>query len=445
MNILIVGAGAVGFNLAKQLAKDRHNITMLDNDIKKVEYAREHLDISVSFGTGTSYQSLLEANINKVDVFAALTNNDEVNLIACLVAKKICNPLTIARVRNPEYSSDKAILTNGELGADFLIHPERLVANAIVKLIRQSNATDFIEFDQGRIQLLGIRLENTAKILDVPLKDLGKVIGNPQMRIVAVKRREITIIPRGNDRLVPGDQIFIICDPDYLNTALSHFGKKDAKVENIMIIGGGQVGRFIAKALEKEVNIKIIESDSKKALSLSEELKHSLVLYGDGTDIDLLVFEGLREMDEFVAVTGDDEANVLTSLLAKHLEVQRTVTLLRKTDYMSLAPSIGMDAAVSKELIAVNAIQQFIRKKNVAFFAQLPGLNAEIIEFIASNSSKIIRNPLMYTDFPKNAIIAAVLKGDALEIPTGSTHIETGDKVVVFSLPSAVKNVEKLF
>lgn len=445
MNILIIGAGAVGFNLAKRLVKDEHNITMIDSDLKRVEYTREHLDVAITVGTGSSYKSLKEASIEKSDVFAALTNNDEVNLVACMMAKKKGVPLTIARVRNPEFSSENALLSNIELGADFLIHPERLVANAIVKLIRQSSATDFIEFDKGKIQLIGLRLESSAKVMNVPLMNLGDIYGNPPLRIVALKRRERTIIPRGDDRLVVGDQIFIICDPNYLNTALGYFGKKDVKVENIMIIGGGQVGRFIAKTLEKDINIKIIESNPVRAVYLAEELRSSLVLNGDGSDLDLLTFENLREMDEFVAVTGDDETNILTSLLANHMQVPRTITLVRKTDYLSLAPSIGMDATVSKELIAVNAIQQFIRKKDVAYFAQLPGLDAEIFEFIANNNSKIIHKPLIEIDFPKNAIIAAVLKNGVLEIPTGVTQIAPGDKVVVFSLPNSVKNVEKLF
>ncbi len=445
MKILITGAGAVGFNLAKRLVKDEHDVLLMDSDLSRVEYAQEHLDIGVLQGNASSYKDLKAAEIEKADFFAALTNNDEVNLVSCMIAKKSGVSVTTARVRNPEYSSKRAILSSKELGADFLIHPERLVAQAIVKLIRQSSATDFIEFDEGRIQLIGIRLDRSAKVLNKPLMELGEVYGNPPLRIVAVKRRERTVIPRGDDRLVPGDQIYIICDPDYLSTALGYFGKKDTKVEDIMIIGGGQVGRFIARTLEKEINVKIIERDEMKAMKLSEELRHALVLHGDGSDLDLLTFEGLREMDEFVAVTGDDEANILTSLLANHMQVPRTITLVRKTDYLALGPAVGMDAAVSKELIAVNAIQQYIRQKNIAFFAQLPGLDAEIIEFVAGSRSKITRQPLMKTDFPKNAIIAAVLKDDGLEIPTGVTRIEPGDKVVVFSLPNAVKNVEIFF
>ncbi len=446
MNLLIVGAGSVGVRLTHRLSLDKHNITIIEKASSKVKYAHEHLDAMVVEGNATSVDILKAADIQNTHVFAAMTTNDEVNLLTCKMAKKFGVQTTIARVKNPDYASPSFMLSKEELGADYIIHPEKETADAIIRLIKQSNATDIVEFDEGKIQFLGIRLDQGCPVLQTPLKDLGETHGNPPLRIVALKRKQFTIVPRGEDRLLEGDQLFIICAPDYMSKALEYFGKTKKIIEDIMIIGGGQVGRFIARALETEMKIKIIEKNRKKAEKLAYDLKKTLVINGDGSDLDLLTFENLNEMDEFIAVTGDDETNIITSLISRHLKVPRTVTLIKKNEYMPLTPSIGMDAVVSKQLITVNAIQKFIRSRQVTQYAELPGMDAEIIEFEAKGKSTICKKPLMELKFPQNSLVAAVLKnGEQLVIPTGHTQVESGDRVVVFALPGAVKNVEKMF
>ena len=446
MNILILGAGDIGFQLCKRLSPERHNITIIESDTQKANRAKEYLDAFVIEGDATGYKQLEEGNIQKADVVAALTNNDEVNLMACRIAKKYGVEVTIARVRNPDYCSPGFVLSKEELGADYIVQPERQTAKAIVRLIRQSSATDIIEIHSGKIRMFGIRLDDNSPLLHTPLKELGSVFSDPPTTLVAIKRRQFTIIPRGDDILVKGDQVFLITHPDNMEKVLANFGKADSKVEDIMIIGGGLIGRYIAEELQKEINVKIIEQDEKKSIFLAEKLKKTLVINGDGSDLDLLTLESLQDMDEFITVSGDDETNIITSLLARHLKVPRTITLISKLEYSSLAPSIGMDAVISKQLITVNSIQKFIRRQQVAFFAEIPGVDAEIIEYIAGEKSKIIRKPLKDTHFPNHSVIGAVLKKDGmLEIPKGDTHIEAGDKVVVFMLPRAQKAVEKLF
>lgn len=445
MNVVIVGAGDIGFHLSKRLSTEKHNITLIDLDPDKVRHAKEQLDAFVVQGSGCSYNTLESAQVRSAEVFAALSNNDEVNILACFFAKKMGVPNTIARVRNPEYTQEE-LLEHKDLGIDFVIHPEQQTASAIAQLVRQSSATDIVSFENGKIQLVGIRLDNNCPVLRIPLKDIGAKYGNPDHRIVALKRRQQTIVPRGDDMLIAGDQLFIICSNENLPDALSFFGKTDTKVENIMIIGGGLVGRFVAKQLEKEIKIKIIESDERKAEELADLLKHALVINGDGSDLDLLTFEGLDEMDEFIAVTGDDEANIITSLVAKHLEVPRTITMLRKMEYLPLTPAIGIDSIISKQQITVNALQKFIRSRQIASFAELPGVDAEIIEYIANERSKIVGKPLMKVKFPKNAIVGAVMRGNGdVVIPIGSTAIEAGDRVVVVSLIDTIEDVEKFF
>ena len=445
MNIVIVGAGDIGFHLAKRLSMEQHSITVIESDSNKVRNAKEQLDAFVVHGSGCSYQMLQKAQISKADIFAALSNNDEVNILACFFAKKMGVDTTIARVRNPEYTN-QALLEFKDLGIDFIIHPEKQTAAAIAQLVRQSAATDIVSFEDGKIQLIGIRLGKECPVLHIPLKDIGIKYGNPNHRIVAVKRRQYNIVPRGDDVLVEGDQLFIVSSKENVSEALKFYGKYESRVENIMIIGGGLVGRFIAKELENEISIKVIEYNEEKAIELADFLRHTLVIHGDGSDLDLLTFEGLDEMDEFIAVTGDDEANIITSLVAKHVKIPRTITLLRKMEYLPLTPAIGIDSIISKQQITVNAVQKFIRSRQIASYAEIPGMDSEIIEFIATTKSKIVDKPLMKIKFPQNAIVGSVFHADGeIEIPKGDTVIKPGDRVIVVSLMDAIKDVEKLF
>ncbi|MCF6334633.1 MAG: NAD-binding protein, partial [Spirochaetales bacterium] len=301
-NIIIIGAGSIGFQLAKRLSRDNYNISMIESDPERANYAKEHVDARVIEGYGSSQKKLMEADIANADILAALTNNDEVHLISCAIAKTFGVPTTIARVRNPEYRSREFALYGSDFSADYVIQPERQAANVIVRLIRQSNATDVIEFEGGKFQLVGLRLDPNAQVLNTPLIELADKLSSLNLRIVAIKRGQFTIIPRGQDLLIKGDQIFIISSKDEIPDALEFFGKSDKKLENIMIIGGGQIGMFIAKELEKDINVKILESNADRSEALADELKHALVIKGDGSDIDLLAFEGLPDMDDFVAV-----------------------------------------------------------------------------------------------------------------------------------------------
>lgn len=446
MNITIAGAGNIGFQLAKRFTFiDNSNITIIEKDPVRAQQARENLDALVIEDNAVKQKVQIEAGVKNTDVFAALTDLDEINLIACKIAKKLGAKTTVAKVKKTDYIKDDFILDKNDLGVDLIIQPEHETAEAIKRLISMSSTTNSIDFEDGKVRFTGLRLDSTVPILRTPFSELGKQYNNPPLRVVAIKRGQFTIIPGGNDMLMKGDQIFFICHNDYIDEALEYFGKKNSKIENVMVIGGGQIGRFIADDIENKINVKVIESDERKANKLAEFLKDTLVIHGDGSDLDLIVSEGLKDMDEFIAVTGDDETNIITSIVARHLQVPRTITLISKNEYLPLAPALGMDAVVSKQQITVNAIERYLKRRLVANIAEIPGLDAEIIEFIANDRSKIIRNPLKKISFPKNAIVGAVLKNDDLVIPTGDTHIAAGDKVIIFSLPRAVKAVEKLF
>lgn len=445
MNILIIGAGEVGFHLTKKLSAEKHNITILEKDPNQAHRAEEQLDARVVIGSGSSYEDLKVAKIDQIEIIVALSNIDEVNLLACHYAKKLNIPHKIARVRNPEFVEPNFILSKEELGVDMLIHPEKETANAIVRLIKQSSATDIVEFSGGQIQLMGIRLERNSSILNRQLKEIWAEHRNLAARIVAINRKERTIIPGGNDILIAGDQVFIICDKKSISQVVQITGKENVIIQNIMILGGGLIGLYVARQLEDDMNIKIIESRSDKSEEIADFLKKALVIHGDGTDMDLLAVEGIIDMDSFIAVTGDDETNIISTLMARHLRVPRTIALVNKTEYLPITPTIGMDAVVSKKLLTVNAILRFIQKSTLERIASIPGIEAEIIEIIAQNHSKITKKPLKNVQFPHFAIVGAVQRNKEVLIPTGDTQIKSGDRVVIFTIPNALSAVEKLF
>ncbi|MBN2366901.1 MAG: Trk system potassium transporter TrkA, partial [Calditrichaeota bacterium] len=445
MNILIIGAGEVGYQLTRQLAPQKHNIIILEKDPARAHRAEEQLDALIITGNGSSFQDLKKAKIEDTDILAAISNDDEVNLMACRYAQKLKIPHKIARVRNPEFIEEDFILTREELGVDVLIHPEKETADAIVRLIRQSSATDIIEFAGGNIQMVGIRLERNSPILNKTLQEIWKEYGNLDARIVAINRKEKTIIPSGNDSLIPGDQIFVICDKKLIPEIARITGKENVSIQNIMILGGGLIGRYVARALENELNIKIIESRSEKSEEIADILQKTLVIHGDGTDMDLLAVEGIIDMDSFIAVTGDDETNIISTLMARHLQVPRTIALVNKTEYLPITPTIGMDAVVSKKLLTVNAIIRFIQRSTLESIASIPGVDAEILEIIPKDNSKITKKPLKDINFPRSAIVGAVQRDTEIIIPTGDTRINSGDRVVVFALMASLSEVEKLF
>lgn len=445
MRILIVGAGDIGFQLSKRLFRDRTDIAVIESNTMRAQRARDQIDALVVEGHGASWRALLEAGVREADLIAAMTDNDEVNIVACQMAKKAGVKTAIARIRNPEYLMPEFELKPGDLGIDYFIHPEKETADTIVRLIRQASATDVIEFEGGKIQLVGVRLDGGSPLLRKPLKELVAEFGNPPMRIVAITRNQSTMIPRGDDEMIPGDQVFGVCDPEYVPEFIAATGKRDIRIEDIMILGGGLIGQFVAMDLSRDINVKVVESNVNKSREIANVLPDALIIHGDGTDIDLMAVEGLMDMDAFVAVTGDDETNIISTLLARHLKVPRTIALVNKTEYLPITPTIGMDAVVSKQLLSVNAVHRYIEQQEVVAIASVPGINAQIIEFKVHASDKITKKPLKDIHFPADAIVGAVMRGDEMLIPKGDTHVRAGDRVVVFTLPSAMDSVDKLF
>ncbi len=445
MYIIIVGAGEVGYNLAKMLCYEKHDVVLIEQDPQRLKRAQDNLDIQVIAGTGSSFSILEKAGIKKADLLVAVTNNDEVNLLACIIAGKYKVAKKIARVRNQEYTLESGPLNARELDIDLIIHPESEVAGAVVKLLKQTAATDMIEFENGRLVLMGIKLDHKCQILEQSLAQVVDSYTELAFRTVAIQRRDRTIIPRGSDIFMNGDRVYVTTRHENMTEILRLAGKENVRMENVMILGGGQTGAEIAHRLEDEVNVKIIESNADKTDLLADRLEKSLVIRGDGRDINLLALEGIIDMDAFISVTGDDETNIISCLMAKHLRVPRIISLINKTDYTPIIPTIGIDAYVSKQMVTVDNILKFIRRGSIVSIASIPGISAEIIEYITQPEARVTRKPLKELSFPKGAVMGAVVRGAEIFIPVGDSQINAGDRVVVVALPPAIKDVEKYF
>ncbi|MCB9207855.1 MAG: Trk system potassium transporter TrkA [Ignavibacteriales bacterium] len=445
MNIIIAGAGEVGYHLAKQLSNENHDITVIDVNGNSLERVDSVMDVLTITGSSTSLEILKKANCEKTDLLVAVTSSEAVNVNTAIIAKKLGAKKTIARVENGEYISKENAELFRLVGIDHLIYPEELAAQELVKLIQRAAATDIIEFEDGKLSLIGLKLENNLPVVRKTIQEIAQSFDQITFRVVAIHRGIRTIVPSGSDILLPNDQIFVITTHQGIEQIIKLVGKDQAKLHNIMFLGGGKIGRIAAKILESTINIKLIDSDKNKALELADYLEKTLVIQGDGRDIDLLAQEGIIDMDGFIAVTQDAETNIITSLMAKHLGVTKTIALVDNVDYIPLTQTIGLDSLINKKLIAANNILKFIRKANIISIATLQGIDAEVLEYVAQPNSTITKKKVKDLKFPQNAIIGGYIRGEESFISVGESQIEANDRVVVFSLPGTIHKVEKFF
>lgn len=448
MRVIVVGAGEVGFDVARILVQEQHDVIVIDVDAEALDRVREKLDVLVLHGTGTSAALLAEAGVEKADMLIAVTATDEANIIACMMADRLGVGTTIARLRSDDLTHSKAILKAEDFGIDLIIHPAESAADEVTRLIRRAGATDVLTFCGERMHLVGMRIDPDSPVIGHSLQDLAAGHEDLTFRVMAIGRGIRTILPRGKERIRRNDQVFVLARPKVIPHVARFMGKTDARIQNVMILGGTPVGARVAHLLGgvKSKRVKLIEPDREVAEQLAASLPDVLVIHGSGTDIDLLALEGLGEMDAFVAVTDDEESNLVTSLIAKHLGVQKTVALLSKSAYIPISQSIGLDAAVSMKLAVSREILRFLRGKHVLSVATIHGLDAEILEIEADKKARITRKPLNEMELPEGMLIGAVLhpNGD-VEVATGKTHIEAGDRTIVFVLPGYIAEAERYF
>lgn len=459
MRTIIVGAGDVGYDVARLLSLQHHDVTVIDTDADRVQQVKDSLDVLALQGSGTSASVLGQAGIEDADLLVAVTDVDEVNVIASMLAERSGKPdggiTTIARVRSGEYTGREAVLTLSDFGINHVIHPEESTANEVIALLRRAAATDVVPFCDERVQLVGVRIEEQAPVIGMTLREITSRGHGIPFRVVGIARGARTLLPTGEDTIQKGDQVFVLCATGMVGQVTHVFGKEAGLLRHCMILGGTDVGARVAGGLARKrrslrgvesfgMEVKIVEQDRERAEKLAEMLEGVLVIHGDPSDIDLLAREGLSEMDAVVAVTHDEEANLVSCLMAKHLKVKKTVALLSKGAYIPISQSIGLDAAVSQKLAVSREVLRFLRGSHVRSVATVHGLDAEILELIADPGAPITTGPLLEQELPRGVLVGAVV-GNDVEIATGNTRIRPGERAVVFALPDQVNEVETYF
>lgn len=449
MKIVIIGAGEIGYDLASVLSIEKHDVTVIDREKECLSKAADTLDVLTVEGNATSGQDLVKAGVKEADIVIAVTSIDEVNIIAAMMSKRLGADMVIARVRSDEFSKPDAPLSPADMGIDVMIHPELSAAHEIAHLLKRSAASDVINLAEDRMQLIGIRLEKSSPLIGKSLIDYASDYPEITFRVVAIGRRGLTLIPKGPVKMQAFDQIFILAKTEDIPKIVETTGKKERELNRIMIAGGSAIGAMIARLLctdeSKNWSVKLIEPDYNTAEELAIELKNAMILHGNPTDPDLLATEGISDMDAFIAVTDDEESNIISCLMAKHLDVRKTVALVSKPDFIPLSQTIGLDAVINKKVAASNEIHRYVRQGRVISVTELRGIKAEVIELQASPKSKIIGKQVKKMKLPDGCVIGGVLCNGSLEIATGTTQIQPNDRVMVFCLPEAVDKVTQLF
>lgn len=445
MSVIIIGAGEVGYHLAYRLSKEKKEVVVIDRDPEKIVRVQNTLDVQAIHGSGGSISLLRQAGISEASMVIAVTNSDEVNMISCLVAGVQDRvPKKIARVRDPEYSSLFPLFGKEHLDIDLIINPDHEVVDMMLKLMEVPGAVEVVDFADGRVRMVGLPLLPESPLAGKSLSEISRMYPKSGILIVAVQKGDKVFIPKGPDILAPQDLLFMVMARDKTREALESSGHKRPPIKRVMILGGTPIGLQLAKDLEeRDIQVKIIEQNEARCQEIAEKCSRAMVLQGDATYQDILIEENVGHMDTFIAVTEDEETNVMISLLAKKIGVRRVMTLVNKVSYSPLVHSIGVDVVISPRLAAVNKIMQFIRRGKILSISSLPEENAEAFEAIALETSDLVGRPLREVEFPKEAIVGALVRGSEVIIPDGSSVIQPGDRVMIFALTTAIAQVEK--
>ena len=445
MNIIIAGDGEVGFYLAKSLTDLNHNITVVDPDQERLKRLEKESDLLTIAGSSTSPRVLTEANVGDCDLFLAVLHEESLNLMSCVLAKRLKAKRTVARITNAELLSPKHRDMFRELGVDEMVCPERIAAKEITNLLNNSVATEFFAFSGGLLTMYLIRLEKDSPVVGHSVQEMVQTYNTLQVRVVAILRNGETIITHADLVFQQGDLAYLISRPNQLESIKQVSGKHDVAVKKAMIVGAGRVGRYAASTLEDRIDITLFEESKARCEEVAGLLNKTLIINGDATDIELLKEEGLQNTDAFIAVTDSSETNILTCLHAKKLGVGRTIALVENTGFISLSQDIGIDTIINKKLITASYIARFMVRGDAVSSKWLSGTNAELIELNVGKRAPATRHSIRELGLPKGATIGGIIRGNETIFPTRDTQIMAKDKVVVFALPKVVEKVAKLF
>ena len=445
MRIIIAGAGEVGTHLAKMLSNENHEIILIDPEESRLKPIDSSLDVLTREGSATSVKLLEDALRKKTDLFIAVTHSEDTNITASILAKRFGAIKTIARIDNLDYLEPANLEFFKSIGVDSLIYPELIAAREVLGLLHETGSTEFMEFSGGKLAMYVQKLDEKAPIINRSLQEISVSNRTDKYRAVAIKRNAVTIIPRGNEHFQLGDMVFVISTHEGINEMMKTSGKENFEAKSIMILGGSRIGKHVALYLQKTCEVKLVDSSIDRCEDLAEILDNTLIINGDGRNVDLLEQEGITKMDAFVAVTGNSETNILSCLLAKRMGVKKTIAEVENMEFINLAENTGIDTIINKKISAASRIFRHTTNPNVTQVKYMTGTDAEVIEFNVPANSKITNGTLRSMDFPKDAIVGGGTRDGEPFIATGDTIIKANDKVVVFTLPSAYEKISKYF
>lgn len=448
MKIIIAGAGEVGFHLAKLLSYESQDITLIDPVKENLYYADTHLDIRTLRGNATSIQVLQDAHVENADLVIGVTSSETTNITICVLSKQLGAKRTIARIANTEFIENQEKIGFSKFGIDELISPELLASKEIELLLNQSAFNDSYEFEDGALTMVGVTLPRTASFVGKSVDEAAHILPEIHFMPIAIQRfgTQYTLIPRSDTHYKEGDQVYFMTSQEGVDELYKLTGKTKRNIKNVMILGGGNIGKQTATILsEMGVNVKLLEIDANKAFDLADRLPEVLVLNGDGRNVELLLEENIHEMDAFIAVTGNSETNIISCLMAKSKSVNKTVALVENMDYFQISHNIGVDTLINKKLLAANNIFRFIRKGEVLAMTKLNSMNAELLEFMVKPTSAVCDMVIKDIDLSRSAIIGGVVRDGKGYTVIEDLKVQPGDRVVVCCLPKAITKVEKLF
>jgi trk system potassium uptake protein len=445
VKIIIVGAGEVGFHFAEWLAQEKKEVVVIDINPEALRRVSDHLDVQILHGSGSNPRVLEDSGLKNADIILAVTESDEVNLVACFFANIITPAIQkVALIRNPDYINYREALTRDILNIGLVINPEMEVVNSILRIMSAPEVEEVNDFVGGRIKMLGKILPPESPLNGLKLMQLPEKIERNRMTIAALVRDEQLIIPKGKDTLRGGDFVYFVCQSQDIEAILQLFGRQAAPLKNILVVGGGNIGFPLVKELEsRRLNVKLIEKDPQRCQTLSAKLNRTIVLQGFATDQKFLEQENIGYMDMVVAVTWDEEMNILSCLLAKRLGAKKTIARVNKVPYIPLVQAIGIDHIVSPRLSAINALFPYLRRGKVISTVTIRGKAAEVLEAEALAKSGIVGKPIKDLEFPKEALFLCIFRGDEVIIPSGNSVIQPEDRVLILSKGTVIPQVEQ--
>ena len=452
MKIIIAGTGEVGFHLSKLLAQESHDIVIIDTSKIALERATKNLDVSTIRGDATSIKTLESAGVSKADLLIAVTSTQHINILSCIIGKNLGVKRCIARISNSELLHRKETFDLKDIGINQVIYPESLGASEIKKLLKESAVSDSFVFDKGKLQLIGIKIDEKSELKDKTLAETTYLNPKTSFTPVAIVRdiediiENETIIPRSHNILKEDDVAYFIADSESgVDEVLSLSGKQHLDINDIMIYGGSDLAFISAKHLSKKYNVKLICEDLNKCEKFADALPNVMVLNGPATDIDFLREEDLDSMDAFLALSNETEKNILASLAAKESGVKKTISQVENIDFIPLAQNMGLNTTINIKYLTANFIVKYIREGELLNFTKLQGVDAEVIELEVKEDSPILENKLKDLNFPKEGIVGGLIRGDDSMIPRGDFEFKVGDRVLIVTKKEGMKAIEQMF